>query len=45
MKYPFSIDALTELTPEFSSETLNAAQPMTVRRTRYKLWELQSCWH
>lgn len=45
MKYPFSTDTLAELTPEFSIATLNASKPSTVRRTRYKLWELQSCWH
>ncbi|MFT4730448.1 MAG: hypothetical protein ACI9UN_004974 [Granulosicoccus sp.] len=45
MKYPFSSEPLPLDAPLVPILSFSINGQTIVRRTRYKLWELQSCWH
>jgi len=45
VKYPFSSESLPLDAPLIPILPLATSEQSLVRRTRYKLWELQSCWY
>ena len=45
MKYPFSSDSLSSDAPLIPFLPITAPRQSIQRKSRYKLWELQNCWH